>query len=453
LPDLEPDVQRKKPREEVDFRELPDGTLVETIADSNQTGKTKLAVFQNGEFRIEDQLVLADRTLVPLDSTIPSVQHIHFAEGIEDAVSAKELFEDTMALLMATVDVSVEHVCALSAWAIGTWFVQKFPVAPYLSFVGPPGSGKTTALRAMRLICWRALATADITSAAFYGISDKVGTTLLIDEAATLANRRQILHLMRAGSTPGFVTFRKNETFCSFGARAFSWTELPDDSALNSRSLIVPMKCSSRRDLLPVTHPPIAAHAQKLQRRLLHFRMSNYSAMSADRVAGEEDLQPRSRDLLRCLSAPFRKVPDVTEVLHHVFQNQESLREMVSAQQAATASAVYQASHEYSGGNWQVPFSSLKRVANNWLQSKNEPAIKSEKALGRLLTTLGFADRRTTNSGTVLILSRATRELVHALQRMHKIEIHIERDAASSCNLCKASKPDPAAGEKASPQK
>jgi hypothetical protein len=186
---------------------------------------------------------------------------------------------------------------------------------------------------------------------------------------------------------------------------------------------------------------------------LLHFRMSNDSAMSADRVAGEEDLQPRSRDLLRCLSAPFRKVPDVTEVLHHVFQNQETLREMVSAQQAATASAVFQASHEYSEGNWQVPFSSLKRVANNWLQSKDEPAIKSEKALGRLLTTLGFADRRPTNSGTVLILSRATRELVHALQRMHKIEIHIERDAASSCNLCKASKPDPAAGEKASPQK
>jgi len=141
--------------------------------------------------------VLADRTLVPFGSTVPSVQHIHFAEGIEDAVSAKELFEDTMALLVATVDVSEEHLCALSAWGIGTWFVQKFPVAPYLSFVGPPGSGKTTALRAMRLVCWRALATADITSAAFYGISDKVGTfnpACAPDSTNTGKKSRNILH-------------------------------------------------------------------------------------------------------------------------------------------------------------------------------------------------------------------------------------------------------------------
>jgi hypothetical protein len=172
LPDPELDDQ-EKPREEVDFRQLPDGTLVETIAHPNQPGKTSLAVFLRGEFRIEDKLELADRTLVPLDSTVPGVPHIRFADGIDDSVSAKELFEDTGALLRATVGVSAEHLCALSAWAIGTWFVQKFPVAPYLSFVGPPGSGKTTALRAMRLICWRALATADITSAAFYGIPTK----------------------------------------------------------------------------------------------------------------------------------------------------------------------------------------------------------------------------------------------------------------------------------------
>jgi hypothetical protein len=206
LPEPGPDVQGK-PLEGVDLREMPDGTLVETIAHPNQPGKTSLAVFQHGEFRIEDKLELADRTLVPLDSTVPGVQHIHFADGIEEAANAEDLFGDTMALLMAIVGVSEEHLCALSAWAIGTWFVQKFPVAPYLSFVGPPGSGKTTALRAMRLFCWRALATADITSAAFYDISDKVGSTLLLDEAATLANRRQIMHLMRAGSTPGFVTF------------------------------------------------------------------------------------------------------------------------------------------------------------------------------------------------------------------------------------------------------
>jgi len=101
------------------------------------------------------------------------------------------------------------------------------------------------------------------------------------------------------------------------------------------------------------------------------------------------------------------------------------------------------------------PDGSADFVNQRWL---DYTGLSAKQALGSgwqvaIQTTLGFADRKPTNSGTVLILSRATRELAHAIQRMHKIEIHIAPDAASSCNLCKASKPDPAAGEKASPQK
>jgi hypothetical protein len=218
---------------------------------------------------------------------------------------------------------------------------------------------------------------------------------------------------------------------------------------LNSRSLIVPMKCSSRRDLLPVTDPRIVFHTQRLQRRLLQFRLRNYSALSVAAVAGEEDLQPRSRDLLRCLSAPLQEIPGVIEVLHHVFQKQESLREMISTRQAAMTSAVFQASHEYGEGNWLIHFGYLKDVANAWLQLKGEPKIESGHAVGKLLTSLGFTDRQPTNTGTALISSRAMRKLAHDLQRQHKIDSHITQKAVDSCDLCTANKPGSAAAQKA----
>jgi len=429
----------EKNQEEVDFLQLPDGTLVETIADPSRAGKTKLAIFQNGEFRIQDRFTLQDRTLVPLDGQSCGMPYIHLADGIEPAGGAEDLFTSLMALLQPTIDISEEHVCALSAWVLGTWFVSNFPIAPYVSFVGPPGSGKTTALRVMRLICWRALATSDITSAAFYDISTKVGTTLLLDEAATLVNRREIFHLLRAGSTPGFAAFRKKEAFTFFGARAFSWTELPDDVALNSRSLIIPMKCSMRRDLLPVDHPPLVAGAEKLQRQLLEFRLRNFTTLRANPIVGEENLQPRSRDQFRCLCAPIRKVPDLVNVIRYVFQQQDDFRGMINFKQAAVAGAVFQVSHEHREGNWQISFRSLKQLANLYLRERDEPPITSEKSLGHLLTTIGFIERKSTNTGTVLILNRATRERAHALQRMHKIATSIGEGEVSSCKLCQAS--------------
>ena len=446
----EPDQKKPaKPRQEIDFCELPDGTLVETISDPERAGQTALAVFRAGKLRVEQELRLKDRTLIPLEPSIPGIRHINFASGAEKAQSARDLLLDTAAVLNATMDVAPEQLVLIAAWVIGTYFVSKFPVAPYLSFVGSPGSGKTTALRALTLLCWRPLATSDISSAAFYNLSEKVNTTLLIDEAATLANRRQIFHLLRAGSTPGFVTFRKNESFRSFGARAFSWTELPDDAALNSRCLIIPMKCSSRRNLAPVTHPPLLEFARGLQRRLLYFRWRHYAELKVEVIAGEGTLQPRSRDLLRCLAAPLRGCPEAIKELASILKEQEALRDMISPQQAAVIGAVLKLSHRRNEGCWQIPFKNLKDIANEKLQAIGEPLFKSEKALGAELTKLGFGERKPTNSGTVLILTAEVRRSAHELRRIHNIELDNSESEKDGCGLCNP-KAIPGAAPKAS---
>jgi hypothetical protein len=436
-----PKLQVQKVTEEVDFRELPDGTLLETIADPNEPGQTALAVFQNGEISIKPRFELGDRTLLPLSNTLPGVRHIHFATGAGQQESARSLWESIVDVLHKTLDLEKECLYLLAAYALSTWITEKLPIAPYLSLVGPPGSGKTTALRVLALLCRRSLATADISSAAFYELSENVTTTLLIDEAATLTNRRQIFHMLRAGSTPGFVTLRKNGSFRSYGARVFAWTELPDDAALASRSLIIPMKCSSPRHRLSPSDPEVLIAAARVQKELLQFRLSNYATVRVRPIAGDDQLQPRARDLLRCLAAPFEGQPVVTGAFLEAMQHQHTLHDMLKPEQSATIGVLFDIMHELGErddeGKWQFRFSYLQNKVNDRLKDQGEATIQSGKQMGGVLTSFGVTDRKKTNRGTELILRRATWEQVHELQRMHKVATQTTQEQMDKCPHCK----------------
>ena len=445
-------LQVQKKVEEIDFRELPDGRLLETIADPNDPHKTALAVFQNGEITVKPKFELGDLILLPLPNTLPGVRHINFASGAEHHEGARALWESTVCLLKETLDLTLESVFLLAAYILSTWLTEKYHVAPYLSLVGPPGSGKTTALRVLQLVCRRSLATADISSAAFYDLSENVTTTLLIDEAATLANRRQIFHMMRAGSTPGFVTLRRHYSYRSFGARVFAWTELPDDAALNSRCLIIPMKCASRRNLQLPSDPWVLKMAAKAQKQLLHFRLSNYATVRLRPIAGEDQLQPRARDLLRCLAAPFHGEPEMTGGLVAAMRDQQTLRDMLSPQQSATIGALFETMHGLANKEWLILFSRLQDGVNIRLQDRGEATIKSGKQMGSILTSLGLTDRKSTNQGTVLILSCAVREQVHELQRMHKVGTQTDRQQIDKCPQCKVKGGDSTPSKSPSPQ-
>jgi hypothetical protein len=79
----------------------------------------------------------------------------------------------------------------------------------------------------------------------------------------------------------------------------------------------------------------------------------------------------------------------------------------------------------------------VQKNANIRLEQQGEASIKSGHQMGKLLTNLGLIDRKPTNKGTALILSRAVREQVHALQRIHKVGVQTAQQKMDSCPLCK----------------
>jgi hypothetical protein len=340
-----------------------------------------------------------------------------------------------MLVFHLTLEVSPEQLLLLGSFVLSTWFVEKLPIAPYLAFVGPPGSGKTAALRVLNLLCRRSLLTADISSAAFYELCDRMTTTLLLDETATVDNRRKILHLLRVGSTQGLVAVRKGNTYKSYGARAVSWIELPDDAALNSRCLLIPMKSCERMDLLAPTDPRILLLVGKLRRRLLQCRLMSFKTLGLPQISGEDELQPRTRDLFRALALPLGEEKESCEALLALLTQQESLRNVLSVEQSAVLECLYETIHSYSELNGLKTLELTKSVNAN-LRRRGESGNLKERKVGDLLTSLHLTNRTRKNYGYVLWFDRETREEIHSLARMHRMNALPTPEMSARCELC-----------------
>jgi hypothetical protein len=170
---------------EIDFAELSDGTLVEMIQSPADPTKSILAVYKDGVVQYAEQWRDGNRILVPIPRADEMLQPIRLPSGGEPDVGLEELMTNVASFFNSCLDVEVWWRMLMTAFVFSCWFPEKLPVAPYLALLGPPGSGKTTAMRIFSLLCRRGLLTSDITSAGFYDVSHRLGPTLLIDETTT----------------------------------------------------------------------------------------------------------------------------------------------------------------------------------------------------------------------------------------------------------------------------
>jgi hypothetical protein len=423
-----------KPVVETDFVELPDGTLLDTIEDPKNPARTQLAIYRDNSVYYADEFECDDRICVALPRTTEILKHIRFSRGAKPYQSITHLLAALYAAFSWCLDMPWPSRMLLSCYVLSTWFPEKLPIAPYVAFVGLPRSGKTTALRLLNLLCRRSLLTSDITSAAFYEVCNQTIPTLIIDETATAGDRRALFHLLRAGSTPGSVIIRKNKAYKGYGPRVVCWTKLPNDAALNSRCIIIPLLETDRTNLLRPTDPKILAHADDVRQMLQQYRFENFNGLSLARVPGDEYLNSRNWDLYEALALPIVDA-NMREFLAIEFKLQGNFnRESLSSTQIALLRALDLYIHKNPTGA-NCANSNLTETVNLNLEHDRELFRVSPHHVGRDLTSLGLTDRKRTNSGWVLLLNRDTRDRIHRLIRQNRVEIDglVSRE---SCDFC-----------------
>jgi hypothetical protein len=415
---------------EIDFAELSDGSLVEMIRDPADAGKTLLAIYRDQFVRYAESVEDQDTILVPLARSDQDLRYVRLAQGAEPYGKLLDLEKYVAGFFYERLDVGIEWQILMTSYAICSWLAEKLPVAPYLAFVGPPSSGKTTAMRVLNLVCYRSLLTADISSAAFYDVSHRIRPTVLLDETLTAGHPRELMHLLRASSTPGFVSLRKDQARLAYGPKVFSWLELPDDPALNSRCVIVPMHRTSRTDLKSPNDPSVLQSADKVRMQLQQFRFEHYKSLPAPRIPSHIPLSGRPLDLYRALALPFDQDQDMCDMLADLIAQQDKLQAPVlSPAQASVLHVLYTYAHKHPDAAG-ITVSALTAFVNSDLASRGE-SVLNERKMGEILTSLSLTNRTRKNTGYFLWLDRSARERIHTTVRDYGAEDPVEK-----CEIC-----------------
>lgn len=361
---------------------------------------------------------------------------------VPTAPSVRTLLNELDSFFQRCLDLDQRYRFLLSCFVLSTWMVDRLPVAPYIALVGLPRSGKSTALRALYLLCRRSLITSDISSAAFYRLCDRWMPTLCIDEAATAGQQRTLFHLLRSGTTRDAVAFREKQSYRTFGAKVVVWNQMPDDEALNSRCIVIPMQETSRTDLERTTNADVMDTANNISAELATFRAVNYRGLDLLQIAGAERLRSRDRDLYEALALP---IGDNSEACTHLLEcleyQRELNREPLPARELAVLESSFKVIHAQPDQQ-TYSFRQLKDESNKWLADSGERFKVNEKSVSGTLKTFGFVNRKRTKSGWVVIVDRGARKRLHELLLLYGVSSVLEclpaGEPVEPCEFCHA---------------
>jgi hypothetical protein len=212
---------------------------------------------------------------------------------------------------------------------------------------------------------------------------------------------------------------------------------LPNDAALNSRSIIIPMHKTARTDLQSPNDPNILLFAQKVRMRLLQLRLENYKRLSLPKIPAEVKLSSRMLDLYRALAFPFGEDQEFCKCLADLVAAQRKFQpRLLSPAQASALRSLWSFIHEHptAGG---IGLHDLTTWMNWDLASRGESSGLNERKVGDVLTSLGLTNRTRKNSGYVLWLDRSVRVLIHKEIRDYKVDgVATEPDPKSTCGIC-----------------
>jgi len=253
-----------------------------------------------------------------------------------------EVYDRSVAFLRRVVEFPDERQYKLVASYVAlTWVYQVFEAIPYLRFQGDFGTGKTTALKAVSQLVYRAVMTGGaITTAPIFRLAQKVKGTFMLDEADYKSSDMEsdIIKILNCGYTKGSPVLRMGPrmepmTYDVFGPKVISGREAFKDSALESRCLTISMTPRTK-GLESLGNEDIQREAVEIRNGFLGLRMRGIvqhdkaAETELTRELGKKGWEPRVAQLAypTLAATPERHKNDVLAMFETVNEDYKSLR-------------------------------------------------------------------------------------------------------------------------------
>lgn len=102
---------------ETDSTELPDGTQIEIIEDPEDSLRTLLAVFKDGEVHLTDRFRCGSRIFVPIPRSSNLIHHVRLPRGVERYESVRSILNQAMSILYPCLDLEENDIRLLAQFA------------------------------------------------------------------------------------------------------------------------------------------------------------------------------------------------------------------------------------------------------------------------------------------------------------------------------------------------
>ena len=403
--------------------------MIELIADPSDSCRLKLLLWDGTSARVAPRIKYGGRTYEPVALHPTVVRGMRWPTCRSECGSSRELFDRIVGLITQHVGIANQPARLLGYFIFSTWFPDRLTVAPGLAILGPAVSSAIQLLRLLHCVCRRAILLVGM-QPDLISLPLALSPSLLIDRPTLTRSLRSFLS---ASNRRGLVAVRRGKILdvCCPKVVYFGVGEVPETIA---------------SDMLQISLPPTAVHARalddeqlndiatELQDKMLAYRLANFAKIRVSQLRGAnftEQTRELAVNLAACVIGDPKLAAGVVPLLR---ERDECVRGQRDRELGSVIiEAVLACFHENEKDRVQVK--EIAALANTILRSRGEFVEYSPEEAGHRLDILGLQRTRTA-AGMFLILTSATRRLVHGMARTY--DVLSVANVVSGCPDCEA---------------